>query len=221
MQTLQSEMANFGKEQGKHIAAAKAKLKASKTQVETAKKALKAKVTALTEMTAQQDAAQSERATLIEQINAATASLKCGCSACLLCRTWLLLRHQSLRRLNRFVQYSIQPTQFVSGIVSSEVQIEGDGRTQYQVSYCAVIEQEAAELEKKVGEAQSVVDETSTQLKARRLRLQECDGEIAAVVKEIENLNKQLTDCSVERKKTEHKWDWLSPPCVLSTFEPV
>ena len=74
-QKLQSEMANFGKEQGKHIAAAKAKLKAAKAQVEAAKKLMREKQTAVTELAAQKEAAISERESLTEQINAAQLHL--------------------------------------------------------------------------------------------------------------------------------------------------
>lgn len=69
----------------------------------------------------------------------------------------------------------------------------------------AAIETEAEELGKKVNEAQQIFDETSKQLETRKIRLRECDGEISALLREIENSNKQLTDCNVERKKTEHK----------------
>lgn len=87
--------------------------------------------------------------------------------------------------------------------------------------FLAEIEREAEAFGKKVADVQQEFDETSKQLQERRQRLQECDGEIAAVMKEIEGLNKQLTDCNVERKKTEHKYVlYLSPNlCFLSSFD--
>ena len=76
MQALSKEMANFGKEQGKHIAAAKAKLKAAKAGVEAAKKLLKTKQAALTEALAQQEAAGAERASLAEQETASKLAIE-------------------------------------------------------------------------------------------------------------------------------------------------
>ena len=67
MQTLAKDLANFGKEQGKHIAAAKAKLKSAKAGVEAARKVLKEKQGALTQAVAQKDAAGAERESLAEQ----------------------------------------------------------------------------------------------------------------------------------------------------------
>ena len=67
MQSLAKDLANFGKEQGKHIAAAKAKLKSAKAGVEAARKVLKEKQGALTQATAQKDAAGAERQSLAEQ----------------------------------------------------------------------------------------------------------------------------------------------------------
>ena len=69
-------MANFGKEQGKHIADAKFKLKSAKTKVETEKKSLKGKQAALTEAKAQQEAAQTERKAINEQLQAAEKSVQ-------------------------------------------------------------------------------------------------------------------------------------------------
>ena len=70
----------------------------------------------------------------------------------------------------------------------------------------AEVQNQASELEKRVSDAQSVYDESSKQLEIRKQRLRECDGEIAAVVKEKDRVAKQMTDCSVDRKKAEHKW---------------
>lgn len=67
MQSLAKDLANFGKEQGKHIAAAKAKLKSAKAGVEAARKVLKEKQGALTQAAAQKDAAGTERQSLAEQ----------------------------------------------------------------------------------------------------------------------------------------------------------
>ena len=75
LQSLEQEIASFGKEQGKHIAAAKTKLKAAKADVEAAKKVLKTKQAALAEAVAQQEAASSERAALSEQLQTAVAAV--------------------------------------------------------------------------------------------------------------------------------------------------
>lgn len=66
-------------------------------------------------------------------------------------------------------------------------------------------EAEAKELEQRVAEIRDVFDEATKQLDIRKTRLKECDGEIAAVVAEKDSLAKQLADCIVERKRTEHK----------------
>jgi hypothetical protein len=75
-QALEKEMSNFSKEQGKHISAAKAKLKASKSDVEAAKKLMKAKQAAMAEAVAQRDAAGSEREALSEQEKASEQAVK-------------------------------------------------------------------------------------------------------------------------------------------------
>ena len=45
----------------------------------------------------------------------------------------------------------------------------------------------------------------SAQLETQRARLRECDREISGLMKARDELNKQLTDTNVERKKIEHK----------------
>jgi len=75
-QELEKEMSTFSKEQGKHIAAAKARLKASKAEVEAAKKVLKARHATAAEAVAQRDAAGSEREALLEQEKAAEKAVK-------------------------------------------------------------------------------------------------------------------------------------------------
>ena len=76
LQELAKDLANFGKEQGRHIAAAKAKLKAAKAGVEAARKVAKAKQAALAEVTAQCQAAGAERDGLIEQEKAAQLAVQ-------------------------------------------------------------------------------------------------------------------------------------------------
>ena len=69
----------------------------------------------------------------------------------------------------------------------------------------AALEKEVAELEAKVTAATAAHEEAAAQLEQRRARLRECDAEISGLAKEREELNRQLTDCNVERKKLEHK----------------
>lgn len=45
----------------------------------------------------------------------------------------------------------------------------------------------------------------SAQLETQRARLRECDKEISGLMKARDELNKQLTDTNVDRKKIEHK----------------
>lgn len=79
---MEREIADFGKEQGKRVAAAKTKLAAAKAGAETAKKALKAAQAACAEAVARREAAGSERAALSEQLKAAMTAAE-GENPCL------------------------------------------------------------------------------------------------------------------------------------------
>ena len=90
-------MANFGKEQGKHITAAKAKLKSAKAAVEAARKVLKEAQAALTQATAQKDAAGAERQSLAEQqeacelaVQGITKAALTSCRSSMPCDTWIV-----------------------------------------------------------------------------------------------------------------------------------
>ena len=76
LQKLKSEIANFGKEQSKHIAAAKTKLKNARSQGDAAKATLKQKQAVCTDLAAHKEAAQSERDTLNEQVQAAVKTVE-------------------------------------------------------------------------------------------------------------------------------------------------
>ena len=65
-----------------------------------------------------------------------------------------------------------------------------------------------ADLGGRVAAAKEAYEAAAAQLERRRARLRECDREISGVVKERDDLAKQLTDAQVERKRLEHK-------CVL------
>ena len=69
----------------------------------------------------------------------------------------------------------------------------------------AALEKEVAALEAQVTAVQDKYTSASAQLETQRARLRECDKEISSLVKAREELNKQLTDTNVERKKIEHK----------------
>ena len=69
----------------------------------------------------------------------------------------------------------------------------------------AELEREVADLESQVTTARETYEEVASQLEVRRARLRECDQEIMALMKQKEELSKQLTDNNVERKKLEHK----------------
>ena len=70
-QTLQYEMANFGKEKDKHVKAAKDKIKAAKQRVEACKKALKTAEAALQVALAECESAATERKSLAVQLQSA------------------------------------------------------------------------------------------------------------------------------------------------------
>jgi structural maintenance of chromosome 2 len=71
---LEREIANFGKERDTRVKAAKDKIKAAKADVEKAKKALKDKQGALQAVLAESEAAEGERVTLREQLQATRAT---------------------------------------------------------------------------------------------------------------------------------------------------
>lgn len=82
LQKLEKEIANFGKDQDSHVAAAKTKLKAANAALEQAKKQLKAKQTAQREAAALANAAGAQRAALNEQLQASAAIIQGAIFAC-------------------------------------------------------------------------------------------------------------------------------------------
>ncbi len=62
-----------------------------------------------------------------------------------------------------------------------------------------------ADLEEQVTAGRDNYSSVSAQLETQRARLRECDKEISGLMKARDELNKQLTDTNVDRKKIEHK----------------
>ena len=71
--------------------------------------------------------------------------------------------------------------------------------------HAAALEKEVSDLEAQVATARKNFKTVAAQLEQQRARLRVCDKEISALVKTRDDLNKQLTDLNVERKKAEHK----------------
>lgn len=62
-----------------------------------------------------------------------------------------------------------------------------------------------ADLAAQLANARAMHEQVASQLEVRKARLRECDEEITALVRRRDELNKQVTDANVERKRLEHK----------------
>ena len=85
----------------------------------------------------------------------------------------------------------------------------------------AGLEREVADLGGRVAAAKEAYKAAAAQLERRRARLRECDREISGVVRDRDDLAKQLTDAQVERKRLEHKCVSPNPPPHLLGSECV
>ncbi|KAK9805921.1 hypothetical protein WJX73_005152 [Symbiochloris irregularis] len=143
-QALEKEIANFGKERGSHIAAAKKKLQAAKEGVGAAKGALKDAQSAMTQAAAELEAAAGEKVALEQQIAAA------------------------------------------------EKVVEG-------------LQKDVEAVGKKVADVKTQHDDKAAALEELRVRLRECDAEMAGLVKEQTAARQRLSDIQVDSKRTQNK----------------
>lgn len=76
-----------------------------------------------------------------------------------------------------------------------------NGQMQSVKENITILEQQVEQLGITVKETKTMYDESNSRLEELRLRLKECDGEIAAAIKEKDGLQKQRNDSIIERKK--------------------
>lgn len=197
-QSLEKELANFGKEKDKHIKAAQAKAKKARADTEAAKAALKAAAAALAEAAAERDAAGDERTSLEAQLAAAQKVVTgeawrthqgwncflnwASCSFVPICGSFLL----PLCAIYMHIRYT-------------KAKLKQDALPDVELE--AVVAKKDAE----VAAASGKLEEASRQLQERKDALLEFDQDISKLAKQKAKLEEEATDASVTRKRKENE----------------